>query len=98
MSTSLILGCFWVLASTATAMLPMRRQMVPGLALLVAAPVLLWFIASEHGLWVFGLTLLAALSLFRNPLIYFARRGLGLPVSLPKELQPDAKVTAEDGK
>ena len=97
MSTSLILGCLWVLASTATAMLPMRRQMVPGVALLLAAPVLLWFIASEHGHLVFGLTLLAALSLFRNPLIYFARRAMGLPVSLPAEMQPDTKSTAEDG-
>lgn len=98
MSTSLILGCLWVLASTATAMLPMRRQMVPGMALLIAAPVLLWFIAAEHGFLVFGLTLLAALSLFRNPVIYFARRAMGLPVSLPVELQPQAKPVAEDDK
>lgn len=96
MSTSLILGCLWVLASTVTAMLPMRRQMIPGVALLLAAPVLLWFIASEHGVWVFALTLLAALSLFRNPLIYFARRAMGLPVSLPVEIQPKAKSAAED--
>ena len=41
MSMPLILGCLWVLVAAATAMLPMRRQMVPGLALLVAAPVLL---------------------------------------------------------
>ena len=88
MSTSLILGCLWVIASTITAMLPMRRQMIPGVALLLAAPVLLWFIASEHGFWVFGLTLLAALSLFRNPIIYFARRAMGLTVSLPSEMQP----------
>ena len=98
MSISLILGFLWVLASTATAMLPMRRQMVPGVALLVAAPVLLWFIADEHGFLVFGLTLLAALSLFRNPLIYFARRAMGLPVSLPAEMRPNLKPTAEDGK
>ena len=88
MSISLILGFLWVLASTATAMMPMRRQMVPGVALLVAAPVLLWFIAHEHGLLVFGLTLLAALSLFRNPLIYFTRRAMGLPASLPAEMRP----------
>jgi Protein of unknown function (DUF2484) len=96
MSTSLILGCLWVVASTITAMLPMRRQMIPGVALLLAAPVLLWFIATEHGLLVFGLTLLAALSMFRNPLIYFARRAMGLPVSLPAEMQP--KPASEDGK
>ena len=87
MSTSLIWGCLWVVASTITAMLPMRRQMIPGVALLLAAPVLLWFIASEHGFWVFGLTLLAALSLFRNPIIYFARRAMGLTVNLPAEMQ-----------
>ena len=95
MSTSLILGCLWVIASTITAMLPMRRQMVPGVALLLAAPVLLGFIASEHGVWVFGLTLLAALSLFRNPLIYFARRAMGKPVSLPAELQQKGKSARE---
>lgn len=98
MSTSLILGCFWVLASTVTALLPMRRQMIPGVALLIAAPVLLWFIAAEHGMLVFGLTLLAALSLFRNPLIYFVRRAMGLPVSLPSEMQEQTTPVAEDGK
>lgn len=96
MSTSLILGSLWVVASTITAMLPMRRQMVPGVALLLMAPVLLWFIASEHGIWVFGLTLLAALSLFRNPILYFVRRALGLPVSLPPELRP--KDTPAEGE
>ena len=96
MSTSLILGCLWVLASTVTALLPMRRQMVPGVALLAAAPVLLWFIASEHGVWVFGLTLLAVLSLFRNPLIYFARRAMGLPVSLPAEFQSAEKSASPE--
>lgn len=98
MSTSLILGCLWVLASTATAFLPMRRQMIPGVALLIVAPVLLWFIAAEHGPLVFGLTLLAALSLFRNPLIYLARRAVGLPVSLPAELRTETAPVAEDGK
>jgi hypothetical protein len=98
MSTSLILGCFWVLASTATAMLPMRRQMVPGLALLLAAPVLLWFIGHQHGFWVSALTSLAVFSMFRNPLIYFARRAMGKPVSLPSEMQPKPKPPLpEDG-
>ena len=98
MSTSLTLACFWVLASTVTAMLPMRRQMVPGLALLLAAPVLLWFIAHQHGFWIFALTLMAVLSMFRNPLIYFARRAMGLPVSLPADLQPKDKPAPEDAK
>ncbi len=98
MSTSLILGCFWVLASAVTAMLPMRRQMVPGISLLLAAPVLLWFIAQDYGIWVFALTLLAAVSMFRNPLIYFARRAMGLPVSLPAEMVQDRKSADDEGK
>ena len=87
MSMPLILGCLWVLVAAATAMLPMRRQMVPGLALLVAAPVLLVWIGWVHGwLWLaFGL--FAFLSMFRNPLLYFLRRALGQPARLPKELE-----------
>ena len=48
--------------------------------------------------WVFGLTLLAALSLFRNPLIYFARRAMGLPVSLPADMQPKAQQHPKDSE
>jgi Protein of unknown function (DUF2484) len=87
MSTPLILGCFWVLASAVTAMLPMRRQMVPGIALLIAAPVLLVWIGWEHGwLWL-ALGLFAFVSMFRNPLLYFLRRALGRPAPVPKELE-----------
>ena len=87
MSTPLILGAIWVVAAAVTAMLPMRRQMVPGLALLVAAPVLLVWIGWVHGwLWLaFGL--FAFVSMFRNPLLYFLRRALGRPAPLPKELE-----------
>ncbi len=86
-STPLILGCLWVLAATVTAMLPMRRQMVPGLALLAAAPVLLLWIGWVHGwLWL-AIGLFAFLSMFRNPLLYFLRRALGRPAPLPKELE-----------
>jgi signal transduction histidine kinase len=87
MSTPLILGCLWVLAAAATAMLPMRRQMVPGLALLAAAPVLLAWIGWVHGwLWL-AIGLFAFLSMFRNPLLYFRRRAMGRPVQVPKELE-----------
>lgn len=87
MSTPLILGCLWVLAATATAMLPMRRQMVPGVALLVAAPVLLGWIGLAHGWTWLALGLFAFLSMFRNPLLYFLRRAMGRPAPLPKELE-----------
>jgi hypothetical protein len=87
MSLPLILGCFWVVAAATTAMLPMRRQMVPGLALLAAAPVLLVWIGYAHGwLWL-AIGLFAFLSMFRNPLLYFLRRALGKPAPLPKELE-----------
>jgi hypothetical protein len=86
-STPLILGALWVIASAIVAMLPMPRQMMPGIALLVAAPVLLVWIASVHG-WVWlALGLFAFVSMFRNPLRYFARRALGRPAPLPKELE-----------
>jgi Protein of unknown function (DUF2484) len=87
MTTPLIIGCLWVLAAAATAMLPMKRQMVPGIALLVAAPVLLVWIGMVHGwLWV-AVGTFAFLSMFRNPLMYFAKRALGKPVELPPELR-----------
>jgi hypothetical protein len=87
MSLPLILGALWVIASAVVAMLPMRAQMVPGVALLLAAPVLLVWIGWEHG-WVWlALGLFAFVSMFRNPLRYFARRALGRPAPLPKELR-----------
>ncbi len=87
MSTPLVLGCVWVLAAAATAMLPMRAQMLPGLALLAAAPVLLAWIGWAHGwLWL-AIGLFAFLSMFRNPLLYVLRRALGRPARLPRELE-----------
>ena len=84
MSGVLIAAALWVLAATGVAFLPMRTQVIPGLLLLVAAPILMYFIAKEHGALVFALALAAFLSMFRRPLIYFARRVLGR-VSEPRE-------------
>ncbi len=87
MSTPLILGCVWIIAAAIVAMLPMKRQMLPGVALLMAAPVLLAWVAYAHG-WIWlALGLFAFLSMFRNPLLYFARRALGRPAELPPELR-----------
>ena len=84
MTTPLIFGCFWVIGAAITAMLPMRRQMLPGIALLALAPPLLIWIGAVHGwLWL-AVGVFAFGSMFRRPLTYFARKALGLPVSDPR--------------
>ena len=82
-SPPLALGCLWVIAAAITAMLPMKYQKFPGLPLLIAAPVLLVWIGMTHGyLWTaFGIFAFA--SMFRRPLIYLARKAMGLPVDDP---------------
>lgn len=80
----MIIGCLWVLAATAVAMLPMKYQYKPGLALLIAAPLLIVWIGHVHG-WLYGaLGLFAFVSMFRNPLIYLYRRARGDRPEIPK--------------
>jgi hypothetical protein len=85
MSLPLILGALWVIAAAGVALLPMQRQMLPGVVLLIAAPLLIAWIGWVHGIWWLLFGLFAFLSMFRRPLIYFARRALGLPVQDPVE-------------
>jgi hypothetical protein len=83
MSLSLIAFCLWVVAATAVAMLPMRLQYVPGLALLCAVPFGLVWIAMDHG-WIAAFVgALAFLSLFRRPLAYLVRRAFTLKETSP---------------
>ena len=84
MSVSLIIAALWALAATIVAFLPMRLQYMPGFALLLAAPVLIGFLAYEHGIWVAALGLAAFISMFRNPLRYFWRKFRGLHTEVPK--------------
>ncbi|NBZ87035.1 DUF2484 family protein [Stagnihabitans tardus] len=80
----ILCGVIWVMLATLTALLPMRRQMVPGLVLLASAPVLIAWGFHEAGA-VIGLAFLLAFgSMFRRPLIYFTRKALGLPVVDPR--------------
>ncbi len=82
---TLVLICIgWVFAATIVAVLPMRHQYIPGLALLLAAPVMIWLIAHNFGLIYAGLGVFAFLSMFRNPLRYFAKRALGQHPEVPK--------------
>jgi len=86
-----IVACLWVVASAGVAMLPMRRQYVPGVMLLAAAPVLIGWLWAVHGAVVGLIAVFGFVSMFRNPLRYFAKRALGMPVDLPQELREEAK-------
>ena len=84
MSWALIFGALWVVAATVVALLPMRRQYVPGVALLVLAPVVIVWIGIAHG-WLWGALALAGfVSMFRNPLRYFWRLAKGERSEVPK--------------
>jgi len=75
---------FWVLASAAVAMLPMRHQYFPGAALLLAAPVLIVLVAITWG-WVLAAVATAAfVSMFRNPLRYLLAKLRGQQPEIPK--------------
>ncbi|WP_299784916.1 DUF2484 family protein [uncultured Marivita sp.] len=75
---------FWVFASALVAMLPMRWQYVPGVALLLAAPVLIFLISRALGAWVAIAALAAFVSMYRNPLRYFWKRLTGQKVEIPR--------------
>ncbi len=84
MSLSIVLAVAWVFAATAVAMLPMRRQYLPGSILLFAAPVLIAFLGYQHG-WIAAIAAFAAfLSMFRKPLRYFWRKWRGLETEVPE--------------
>ena len=82
--TLIWLAIAWVFAAVGVAMLPMRRQYVPGVGLLVAAPALIVMIGSQYG-WIFACLALAAfISMFRNPLRYILARLRGQRPEIPE--------------
>ena len=84
MSLSALSAVFWVFAATVTALLPMRHQYVPGITLLVVAPLLIVWLGYDHG-WMWSvLALLAFVSMFRNPLRYFYARARSQSPQVPK--------------
>ncbi|MDF1854383.1 DUF2484 family protein [Pseudooceanicola sp.] len=85
MSLALLLGCFWVLAAAMVALLPMRMQYIPGVALLAAAPLLIGVIWWDHGWFWGGFALFGFLSMFRNPLRYLWARLNGGPKWRPDD-------------
>ncbi|GAA6174939.1 DUF2484 family protein [Sulfitobacter pacificus] len=82
--TLMLICILWVFASASVAMLPMRQQYVPGVALLIAAPVLIFFIGYLYG-WILALLALAAfVSMFRNPLKFFLAKLRGQNPQVPE--------------
>jgi len=82
--TLLWLCITWVFASAAVAMLPMRYQYVPGIALLIAAPVLIALIWVQVAPWAALAAIAAFVSMFRNPLRYLWARARGHTPEIPK--------------
>lgn len=74
----------WVFASALVAMLPMRHQYVPGVALLIAAPVLIVWVGAAFNWLAAALALFAFVSMYRNPLRYFVARARGQRPEIPK--------------
>lgn len=82
--TLIWLSIAWVFASAGVAMLPLRKQYIPGIALLIAAPVLIVLVGFEYG-WVYAVLGAAAFgSMFRNPLRYIAARLRGEHPEIPE--------------
>ena len=74
----------WVFASAVVAMLPMRHQYVPGVALLIAAPVLIVLIGLQVGWLPAALGLAAFVSMFRNPLRFIIAKLRGQNPKVPQ--------------
>lgn len=82
--TLLWLCVLWVFASVVVAMLPMRNQYFPGVALLIAAPVLIFFIGQHVGWIPAALGLAAFVSMFRNPLRFILSKLRGENPQVPQ--------------
>ena len=84
MSMLLWLCIGWVFASALVAMLPMRWQYLPGVLLLLAAPVLIGSIAKTIGFWAALAAVLAIGPRYRNPLRDYWKRLKGQMVERPQ--------------
>lgn len=81
----LVVWCsLWVLASGVVAMLPMKRQYLPGVILLLAAPVLILLLGFRFGWVVALLASLAFVSMYRNPLRFLWARLCGKTPEIPR--------------
>ena len=67
----------------------MRMRYVPGVCLLICAAPLLGWIAQKYGVLWLVFSVFALVVMFRRPVLYSARRALGLPEMLLTELYID---------
>ena len=74
----------WVFASALVALMPMRWQYVPGVLLLLSAPLLIHAIYQSGGVWLALAGMLAFVSMYRNPLRYFWKKLTGQQVEIPR--------------
>lgn len=82
--TLLWICVLWVLASAGVAMLPMRHQYIPGVALLMAAPVLIVMIGVQVGWLMAVLGIAAFVSMYRNPLRFLLAKLRGENPQVPQ--------------
>lgn len=82
--TLLWLAILWVFASVGVAMMPLRRQYIPGVILLIAAPVLIVMIGMQVNWLVAVIALAAFVSMFRNPLKYILAKIKGQNPEVPR--------------
>ncbi|NRB20733.1 MAG: DUF2484 family protein [Rhodobacteraceae bacterium] len=76
--SSVVLAALWALAATTVAFLPMRWQFVPGVVLLVAAPVIIAMMGMQHGAISALIGVAAVVSMFRRPLLHYWRKWRGV--------------------
>lgn len=81
---SVVVSAVWVLVATGTALLPMRQQYLPGVTLLVLAPILIVWLGVDFGWGWSAVAFLGFASMFRNPLKYIFARARGLHPERPK--------------
>lgn len=83
-SLPVVLAVTWVFAATLVAFLPLRQQYLPGVLLLVLAPVVIALLWISHG-WIAGAAATAGfVSMFRNPLRYFWQKWRGTLAEAPE--------------
>lgn len=85
MTSSLIALCVLLLAATSLAFLPVRKQIVPGMVLGVAAIAILIWVGVENGWWWTVAGLAAMASLGRNGVKQIPALLRGEKLEIPDE-------------